>query len=81
MSLQEIRQTSFDIESLAELAPVDPNRIKAEDALLSHLIVGFEEALGGGVSPMEALGQVLHWVASEMYRIQTITPLHEDNTF
>jgi hypothetical protein len=43
----------------------------AEEALHSHLIIGFEEALGLGMSPMEALGHVLCWVASEMARIRT----------
>ncbi len=46
-------------------------RGKAEEALHSHMIAGFEEALGLGMSPMEALGQVLCWVASEMARIKT----------
>ena len=36
------------------------------------MIAGFEEALGHGMPPMEALGQVLCWVASEMARIQTV---------
>ena len=49
------------------------------------MIAGFEEALGLGMSPMEALGQVLCWVATEMGRIKTLqgpedtapTPLSE----
>lgn len=42
----------------------------AVETLQSHMIVGFEEALHLGLPPMEALGQVLSWVASEMARIQ-----------
>ncbi|MFZ1107163.1 MAG: hypothetical protein WAN43_02275 [Rhodomicrobium sp.] len=42
---------------------------KAEEALQSHMIMGFEEAVDLGMSPMEALSQVLGWVASEMVRI------------
>ena len=43
---------------------------KAVDALHTHLIVGFEEALGLGMAPMEALSQVLSWVACEMARVK-----------
>jgi hypothetical protein len=43
---------------------------KAVEALHTHLIVGFEEALGLGLAPMEALGQVLSWVACEMARVK-----------
>jgi hypothetical protein len=42
---------------------------KAEEALQSHIIMGFEEAVELGMSPMEALSHVLGWVASEMVRI------------
>ena len=44
---------------------------KAEEALQSHMIIGFEEAIGLGMPPVEALSQVLCWVASEMVRIKT----------
>ena len=43
---------------------------KAVEALHTHLIVGFEEALGLGLAPMEALSQVLSWVACEMARVK-----------
>jgi hypothetical protein len=44
---------------------------KAEEALQSHIIMGFEEALSLGMTPMEALSHVLCWVASEMTRISS----------
>ena len=46
-------------------------KIKAEEALHSHMIIGFEEAIANGMLPLEALGHVLSWVASEMARFQT----------
>ncbi len=42
---------------------------KAQEALRSHLILGFEEAMTHGLSPMEALGCILSWVGAEMGRI------------
>ena len=59
------------MDNLFPMQPCDSLRGKAEEALHSHMIAGFEEALGLGMSPMEALGQVLCWVASEMARIKT----------
>jgi hypothetical protein len=44
----------------------------AEKTLQSHMVVGFEEALEQGLAPMEALGQMLEWVASEMVRINAV---------
>ncbi len=46
---------------------------KAEEALVSHLITGYEEAIALGMQPTEALQHMLRWVASEMGRI-TIGP-------
>jgi hypothetical protein len=43
----------------------------AEEALHSHMIIGFEEALDLGMSPVDALSHVLHWVASEMARLNS----------
>ena len=60
-----------EMDSLFPRQPDDFPRGKAEEALHSHLIIGFEEALGHGMPPMEALGHVLCWVASEMARIRT----------
>ncbi len=45
----------------------------ASDILQSHIIIGFEEALRLGLSPSEALGQVLAWAAAEMTRINSKT--------
>lgn len=59
------------MDNLFPIQPGDSLRGKAEEALHSHMIAGFEEALGLGMSPMEALGQVLCWVASEMARIKS----------
>ena len=53
-------------------------RGKAEKSLHSHLIIGFEEALALGMPPMEALGQVLVWVASEIAHINTEQGTHSD---
>jgi hypothetical protein len=47
---------------------------QAEEALQSHIITGFEEALGLGMPPMEALSQVLSWVATEMARLHASEP-------
>ena len=60
---------SAQIESLFPGNPGNPSHGKAEEVLQSHIIIGFEEALSLGMSPMEALSQVLCWVASEMHRI------------
>ena len=62
------------IPEMDSLFPDQPDvapRSKAEEVLQSHLITGFEEALSLGMPPMEALGLVLCWVASEMARIKT----------
>ncbi len=50
--------------------PVHSAQGKAEEVLNSHLIVGFEEALSHGMSPLEAFGHVLNWVACEMARVK-----------
>ena len=63
--------TISQMDNLFPRQGCDSLRGKAEEALQSHMIAGFEEALGLGMSPMEALGQVLCWVASEMARIKT----------
>jgi hypothetical protein len=64
--------------------PRNPNPLlpeKARDALQSHMIVGFEEALELGMAPMDALGCVLRWVALEMGRMnQPITSKHVPGT-
>ena len=61
------------ISEMDDLFPGQPfgssSCCKAEETLHSHLIMGFEEALSLGLPPMEALGHVLCWVASEMGRI------------
>ena len=62
------------VPEMDRLFPRQPNASasrKAEEALQSHIIIGFEEALDLGMPPMEALGHVLCWVASEMARIAT----------
>ena len=66
--------TELTISEMDRLFPDqthDTLRGKAEEALHSHLIIGFEEALALGMPPMEALGQVLCWVASEIAHIKT----------
>ncbi len=63
--------TVAEMDSLFPPQPFDPLRGKAEEVLQSHMIIGFEEALGLGMSPVEALGHVLYWVASEMVRLKT----------
>jgi hypothetical protein len=60
-----------EMDNLFPRQPDDFGQGNAEEALQSHLIIGFEEALGLGMPPMEALGHVLCWVASEMARIRT----------
>ena len=60
-----------EMDNLFPRQPDDFRQGNAEEALHSHLIIGFEEALGLGMPPMEALGHVLCWVASEMARIRT----------
>lgn len=60
-----------EMDNLFPRQPDDFPQGNAEEALHSHLIIGFEEALGLGMPPMEALGHVLCWVASEMARIRT----------
>jgi hypothetical protein len=55
---------------MAELSVAD----QAADVLHSHLIIGFEEALNLGMTPMVALGSILTWVASEMTRIPSELP-------
>lgn len=59
---------SIDLDGLFPAQSNFPSR-KAEEALQSHMIVGFEEALDLGMSPMEALSHVLGWVSSEMVRL------------
>jgi hypothetical protein len=44
---------------------------KAEEALQSHLIMGFKEALDLGMPQMEALSRVLSWVACEIARVNS----------
>lgn len=64
--------TNVQSEILENLFPLkSENTIfgKAEEALRSHMIIGFEEALDQGMPPMEALGHVLNWAATEMARI------------
>jgi hypothetical protein len=64
--------THLEISEIDGLFPSQADTFtpgKAEDALQSHMITGFEEALSLGMSPMEALTHVLYWVASEMGRI------------
>jgi hypothetical protein len=51
---------------------------KAEEVLQSHIIMGFEEAVDLGMSPMEALSQVLGWVSSEMVRINASSQSQQD---
>ena len=66
--------TELTISEMDNLFPNqthDTLRGKAEEVLHSHLITGFEEALAFGMPPMEALGQVLCWVASEIAHIKT----------
>ena len=60
-----------EMDNLFPRQPDDFRQGNAEEALHSHLIIGFEEALGLGMPLMEALGHVLCWVASEMARIRT----------
>ncbi len=67
----DVGLTIPQMDNLFPHQPCDSLRGKAEEVLHSHMITGFEEALGLGMSPMEALGQVLCWVASEMVRIKT----------
>ncbi len=57
------------LENLFPRKSGDPVFGKAEEALRSHMIEGFEEALENGMPPMEALGHVLNWAATEMARI------------
>ena len=66
--------TELTISEMDSLFPNETHNVlrgKAEEALHSHLIIGFEEALALGMPPMEALGQVLCWVASEIAHIKT----------
>ncbi len=63
------QQTITDLDSLFPRHGEAAARGTAEEALQSHMIVGFEEALGLGLTPMEALSQILCWVSSEMTRI------------
>ncbi len=62
--------------TISQMDNLFPNKVdddlrgKAEETLHSHLIIGFEEALSLGMPPMEALGQVLCWVASEIAHIK-----------
>ncbi len=63
--------TISEMDSLFPNKTDDSLRGKAEEVLHSHLIIGFEEALALGMPPMEALGQVLVWVASEIAHIKT----------
>lgn len=63
---------SLPSSDLDSLFPSDPaEKVNAEEALHSHMIIGFEEAIANGMLPLEALGHVLSWVASEMARFQT----------
>jgi len=66
-----IELTISEMDNLFPNQTHDFLRGKAEEALHSHLMIGFEEALGFGMPPMEALGQVLCWVASEIAHIKT----------
>lgn len=58
-----------EMDNLFPEPPADAVAAKAEEALHSHMIIGFEEALGLGMPPMEALSHVLCWVATEMARL------------
>ena len=66
-----IELTISEMDNLFPDQTHDTLRGKAEEVLHSHLIIGFEEALSLGMPPMEALGQVLCWVASEIAHIKT----------
>ncbi len=66
----DMRPTIAEMDSLFPPQPYNPLRGKAEEALQSHISIGFDEALGLGMSPMEALSHVLCWVASEMVRLR-----------
>lgn len=61
--------STVDIDSLFPCNT--KSNVSAEDALHSHMIIGFEEAIASGMMPLEALGHVLSWVASEVARFQT----------
>ena len=64
-----LKLAASDVDSLF---PRDTTAtLKAEEALHSHMIIGFEEAIANGMLPLQALGHVLSWVASEMARFQT----------
>ena len=66
-----IELTISEMDNLFPDKTNDSLQGKAEEALHSHLIIGFEEALALGMPPMEALGQVLCWVASEIAHVKT----------
>ncbi len=66
-----IELTISEMDNLFPNPTQDSLKGKAEEVLHSHLIIGFEEALALGMPPMEALGQVLCWVASEIAHIKT----------
>jgi hypothetical protein len=66
------QNTHLAISEMDNLFPQqsgDAASAKAEEALHSHMIIGFEEALSLGMPPMEALSHVLCWVATEMARL------------
>jgi hypothetical protein len=58
-----------DLDKLFPSQAGDASQVKAEHALQSHMIAGFEEALDMGMPRMEALGSILSWVATEMARL------------
>ncbi len=71
-----------EVSEMEKLFPGKPDEQvlgRAEEALRAHMIIGFEEALENGMPPMEALGHVLSWAASEMARINSgAAPFDQD---
>lgn len=73
-----VTERQKDISKLDELFPDRQDaapHAKAADVLLSHMIAGFEESLGLGMPPMDALCQILYWVTAEMSRISLANQL------
>jgi hypothetical protein len=55
-----------------------PNQ--AVETLLCHLITGFEESLGLGLPPVEAIALVASWLATEISRLPEREPRQEGPT-
>ena len=68
----------LNMDELFHQHPSDARRHRAEEALQSQVIVGFEQAIALGVPPLEALAFMLSWVATEMARIQTAALSKDD---